>query len=61
MREEIARATGPVVGVAFDGDADRALFVDETGAVLGGDHVMLIIARDLEARGELPGTTWSAP
>jgi len=55
VREEIARSTGPVVGVAFDGDADRALFVDETGALFGGDHVMLVIARDLEARGELPG------
>jgi len=57
VQEEIARSTGPVVGVAFDGDADRALFVDETGAVFGGDHVMLVIARDLEARGELPGDT----
>ena len=57
VREEIARSTGPVVGVAFDGDADRALFVDETGEVLTGDHVMLIVARDLEQRGELPGDT----
>ncbi|HEX3467755.1 MAG TPA: phosphoglucosamine mutase [Candidatus Elarobacter sp.] len=57
VNEEIARSTGPVVGVAFDGDADRALFVDETGAVFSGDHVMLVIARDLEARGELPGDT----
>ncbi|GAC1584031.1 MAG: phosphoglucosamine mutase [Candidatus Elarobacter sp.] len=52
---ESASTTGPVVGVAFDGDADRALFVDETGAVLSGDHVMLVIARDLDQRGELPG------
>jgi phosphoglucosamine mutase len=57
VREEIARSTGPVVGVAFDGDADRALFVDEAGEVLTGDHVMLVIARDLGARGELPGAT----
>ncbi|HZX67239.1 MAG TPA: hypothetical protein VFE70_00065, partial [Candidatus Elarobacter sp.] len=55
VQEEIARTTGPVVGVAFDGDADRALFVDETGAAFGGDHAMLVLARDLEARGELPG------
>jgi phosphoglucosamine mutase len=55
VREEIARTVGPVVGVAFDGDADRALFIDETGAVLTGDHVMLVIARDLDRRGELPG------
>ncbi|HTW83534.1 MAG TPA: phosphoglucosamine mutase [Candidatus Sulfotelmatobacter sp.] len=57
VREEIARSTGPVVGVAFDGDADRALFVDESGELLSGDHAMLILARDLHARGELPGDT----
>jgi phosphoglucosamine mutase len=52
--EELARATGPVIGVAFDGDADRALFVDEAGAILDGDASMLIVARDLAARDELP-------
>ncbi|HEY0613093.1 MAG TPA: phosphoglucosamine mutase [Candidatus Elarobacter sp.] len=57
VREEVARSTGPVVGVAFDGDADRALFVDESGEALNGDHVMLILARDLARRGELPGAT----
>jgi phosphoglucosamine mutase len=57
VREEAARGTGPVLGVAFDGDADRALFVDETGAALTGDHAMLIVARDLQARGELTGDT----
>src|SRR5581483_8265358 len=57
VREEAARTSGPVVGVAFDGDADRALFVDESGAVLTGDHVMLIVARDLARRGELPANT----
>jgi phosphoglucosamine mutase len=41
------------IGVAFDGDADRALFVDETGASVSGDHVMYAIACDLHARGEL--------
>ena len=57
VREEITRSTGPVAGVAFDGDADRALFVDETGEVMSGDHVMLVLARDLALRGELPGNT----
>lgn len=57
VRDEIARTRGPVVGVAFDGDADRALFIDETGAVLTGDHVMLAIASDLHRRGALPGNT----
>ncbi len=46
-----------VVGVAFDGDADRALFVDETGAVVSGDHVMFAIGRYLHERGELAADT----
>jgi len=44
-----------VVGVAFDGDADRALFVDEEGSTVSGDHVMLILAGDRKRRGTLPG------
>jgi phosphoglucosamine mutase len=44
-----------VVGVAFDGDADRALFVDETGAAISGDHVMFALACSMQARGELEG------
>jgi phosphoglucosamine mutase len=43
------------LGVAFDGDADRAMFVDETGAVRDGDSVLLAAARHLRARGRLPG------
>ena len=51
MRAEIARGNERVVGVAFDGDADRAKFVDETGAVLDGDHALLILgARPAGAR-----------
>jgi phosphoglucosamine mutase len=44
-----------VVGVAFDGDADRALFVDERGSTVSGDHVMLILACERIRRGTLPG------
>ena len=55
VRELIAAGARTVIGVAFDGDADRAMFVDEQGIALNGDHVMLVIARDLHARGELPG------
>jgi phosphoglucosamine mutase len=57
VKLETRRRAGPVVGVAFDGDADRALFVDETGAMLSGDHTMLIIARDLKTRAVLTGDT----
>jgi phosphoglucosamine mutase len=55
VRELIDAGERHVVGVAFDGDADRAMFVDETGKALNGDHVMMMLARDLHARGELPG------
>ncbi|WP_158821842.1 phosphoglucosamine mutase [Granulicella sp. S156] len=41
------------MGFTFDGDADRALFADEHGNVVNGDAVMLVCARDLQARGKL--------
>lgn len=40
-------------GVAFDGDADRCLCVDEAGELIDGDQIMAICARDLKARGKL--------
>jgi phosphoglucosamine mutase len=46
-----------VVGVAFDGDADRVLFVDESGAPVSGDHVMLILGREKKRLGRLTGDT----
>jgi len=55
VRAKIAEGERRVVGVAFDGDADRALFVDETGMVVSGDHVMFALACDLRERGELRG------
>lgn len=55
--QALAVAGQPAVGVAFDGDADRALFVDETGARFSGDHVLFAIGRDLHERGELAGDT----
>src|SRR5580704_5403894 len=39
------------LGVAFDGDADRALFVCETGRIVNGDGVLLAVARFLKAQG----------
>ncbi len=55
--ELIDAGNAHVLGVAFDGDADRAMFVDETGSILNGDHVMLVLARDLQRRGELANET----
>ena len=43
------------LGIAFDGDADRVLMVDHTGALVDGDELLYIIARDLQERGKLQG------
>jgi len=43
------------LGVAFDGDADRALFVCETGRVVNGDGVLLAAARFLKSQNKLTG------
>ncbi|WPP00585.1 phosphoglucosamine mutase [Pseudomonas sp. HR96] len=43
------------LGIAFDGDGDRVLMVDHTGAVVDGDELLFIIARDLKERGRLNG------
>lgn len=43
------------VGIAFDGDADRCLMVDETGQTIDGDQIMGVIAADMQQRGVLKG------
>ena len=48
-------ASGAGLGVAFDGDADRAIFVSGTGRIVDGDAVLLIAARALKAAGKLDG------
>ena len=48
-------ATGAAVGLAFDGDADRVLAVDERGALIDGDRLIALCAVDLHARGRLRG------
>jgi len=55
MREAFADAGGADVGVAFDGDADRALFLSPSGKVVDGDAVLLLAARHLKQQGELGG------
>ena len=44
-------------GVAFDGDADRCLAVDENGNVIDGDQMIAALAADLREQGELRGNT----
>jgi phosphoglucosamine mutase len=48
-------AHGAAFGAAFDGDADRAIFVSAGGKVVNGDAVLLATGRALQAAGRLPG------
>lgn len=41
------------LGLAFDGDGDRLIAVDETGTVLSGDQIMAVCANDLKTKGKL--------
>ncbi len=45
------------VGLAFDGDADRLLAVDENGHVVNGDEIMAIIGNHMKEQGKLSGDT----
>jgi len=48
-------ATSAALGLAFDGDADRLLAVDERGELVDGDQLIALFARDMRERGELAG------
>jgi phosphoglucosamine mutase len=45
------------LGVAFDGDGDRAIFADHRGHIVDGDAVLLLLATAAQRRGALPGAT----
>ena len=47
---------GMDVGFAFDGDADRCLAVDETGALVNGDLILYVVGRYMKERGKLDDT-----
>jgi phosphoglucosamine mutase len=51
------RTAGAHVGIALDGDADRAILVDEHGDLVDGDAVMALLATQLDERGELKQRT----
>jgi len=56
--EELARTVvehGLQMGVAFDGDGDRAIFVDHHGKIVNGDAVLLMCADELQHEGRLKG------
>ena len=48
------------LGVAFDGDADRCLIVDETGEELDGDRIMAVCAAHMKKQGKLRGGAFVA-
>jgi phosphoglucosamine mutase len=48
-------STGADVGLAFDGDADRLIAVDQSGEVVDGDFILAICAKALKSRGRLVG------
>jgi phosphoglucosamine mutase len=52
---EVVVGGGFEMGIAFDGDGDRAIFVDGRGAIVDGDAVMLMCAKGLKADGRLKG------
>ena len=49
------RATDAHLGIAFDGDGDRVLFVDADGVVCDGDDLLFVLANDWRASGRLQG------
>jgi len=56
--EKLQRAVireGADVGLAFDGDADRLIAVDDQGALIDGDKIMCICARQMKKEGRLKG------
>jgi phosphoglucosamine mutase len=54
---DAVRNAGADAGLAFDGDADRVLAVDETGTLLDGDKMIAMLAIDRHARDALHGDT----
>lgn len=55
--QEAVRRHGAHLGIALDGDADRAIFVCEQGEIVDGDHVMAALGIDLHAQGRLASQT----
>jgi len=51
--QQLVRETGAQLGVALDGDADRALLVDETGTLVDGDAILAIAAEEMLRNGTL--------
>jgi phosphoglucosamine mutase len=54
MRSQVV-AHGADIGIALDGDADRVVISDENGALVDGDQIMALVARQWSANGQLTG------
>ncbi len=52
---EAVRRNRATLGLAFDGDADRVVAVDEKGTAVDGDRLIAMLAADLQSRGRLAG------
>lgn len=55
--QQLVRESGADVGLAFDGDADRLIAVEESGVLVDGDKIMAICAMDMKERGILKNNT----
>jgi len=55
--QEFVKEKGAQVGLAFDGDGDRLIAVDENGEVIDGDKIMFICAKHLKSKGRLAENT----
>lgn len=54
---QLVRRESCDIGIAFDGDADRMLAVDENGYVIDGDVIMAIVALDMQRQNQLKDDT----
>lgn len=55
--QELVKSSGAEIGIAHDGDADRALLVDSDGRVIDGDHILAALAIAMAGGGELNKNT----
>lgn len=55
--QQLVTETGSDIGLAFDGDSDRLIAVDENGAIVDGDKIMYIIGKYMAEKGQLAQNT----
>ncbi|GGE29265.1 phosphoglucosamine mutase [Streptococcus himalayensis] len=55
--QDLVKESGAAIGLAFDGDSDRLIAVDETGTIVDGDKIMYIIGKYMAEKGMLAQNT----